>query len=46
MLYVTYAPIQYTLGIGAAALYVIYLHIPNIKRLMNGTENKIGMKKQ
>ena len=46
MLYVPYAPIQYTLGIGAAALYVIYLHIPNIKRLMNGTENKIGMKKQ
>ena len=46
MLYVTHAPIQYTLGIGAAALYVIYLHIPNIKRLMNGTENKIGMKKQ
>ena len=44
VLYVTHAPTPYTLGIGAAALYVIYLHIPNIHRLMKGTENKIGQK--
>lgn len=45
VLYGTHAPTPYTLGIGAAALYVIYLHIPNIRRLMKGTENKIGHKK-
>ena len=45
VLHGTHAPTPYTLGIGAAALYVIYLHIPNIRRLMKGTENKIGHKK-
>lgn len=45
VLYATHAPTAYTLGIGAAALYVIFLHIPNIRRLMKGTENKIGHKK-
>lgn len=43
-LYLTHAPNAYILGIGAAALYVIYLHIPNIRRLMKGTENKLGQK--
>lgn len=45
VLHGTHAPTPYTLGIGAAALYVIYLHIPNIRRLLKGTENKIGHKK-
>ncbi len=45
-LYLTGAPKIYILGISAAALYVIFLHIPNIRRLCNGTENKIGEKKQ
>lgn len=44
VLFVTHAPMPYTVGIGVAALYVIYLHIPNIRRLMKGTENKIGQK--
>ncbi len=38
-------PIQYVLGIGCCCLYVIYKHKPNIIRLMNGTENKIGKSK-
>ncbi len=45
LLYVTGAPTSYILGICAAAVVVIYRHIPNIKRLMNGTENKLGKKK-
>ena len=45
LFYITGAPIQWTIGIFIAASYVIYLHIPNIKRLMNGTENKLGHKK-
>lgn len=44
VLFLSHAPTTYTLGIGAAALYVIYLHIPNISRLMKGTENKLGQK--
>ena len=44
VLFLTDAPLPYTLGIGAAAIYVVYLHIPNIRRLMNGTENKLGHK--
>jgi hypothetical protein len=27
-------------------VYVIYLHIPNMKRLMNGTENKLTFGKK
>lgn len=45
LLYVTGAPHAYVFGIACAALYVIYLHIPNIRRLIQGTENKIGQKK-
>lgn len=44
VLFFTHAPKPYIYGIGAAALYVIYLHIPNIRRLMKGTENKLGQK--
>lgn len=47
LLYVTGAPMCYVCGIAVAAMYVIYKHIPNIKRLLNGTENKLtfGSKK-
>ncbi len=45
LLYVNGAPMIYVFGILAAAVVVIYRHIPNIKRLMNGTENKLGKKK-
>ncbi|MFC1517697.1 glycerol-3-phosphate 1-O-acyltransferase PlsY [Candidatus Margulisiibacteriota bacterium] len=34
-----------TLGVFAVA-FVWYKHIPNIKRLLNGTENKLGSKKK
>ena len=47
LLYVFDAPLCYVCGIAVAACYVIYKHVPNIKRLMNGTENKLqfGSKK-
>lgn len=45
LLYANGAPDSYVLGIGLAAAYVIFLHAPNIKRLMKGTENKLGQKK-
>lgn len=46
LLYFMGAPICYVLGIAVAALYVIYKHIPNIKRLLNGTENKLTFGKK
>ena len=45
ILYFTGAPQNYVIGIALAAMYVIFLHVPNIKRLMKGTENKLGQKK-
>ena len=45
LLYYFGAPTSYVIGIGIAAMIVIIRHIPNIKRLMNGTENKLGKKK-
>ena len=45
-LYVFGASPVYVFGIIPAAAYVIYLHIPNIKRLMNGTENKLSFGKK
>ena len=47
LLYVFDAPLCYVFSIMVVAGYVIYKHIPNIKRLMNGTENKLqfGSKK-
>ena len=35
-----------TLMATAIGLLIIYMHRPNIKRLMNGTENKFGSKKK
>ena len=46
MLYVFDASMVYVIGIMPAAAYVIYLHIPNMKRLMNGTENKLTFGKK
>ncbi len=46
MLYIFDASMVYVIGIIPAAAYVIYLHIPNIKRLMNGTENKLSFGKK
>lgn len=36
----------HTLMATAIGLLIIYMHRPNIKRLMNGTENKFGSKKK
>lgn len=38
-------PWQYVVGIGICCVYVVYKHKANILRLMNGTENKIGKRK-
>ena len=38
-------PLPYTLVSGLIAILIIFRHIPNIKRLMNKTEPKIGDKK-
>ena len=46
MLYLFDASLVYVIGIIPAATYVIYLHIPNMKRLMNGTENKLSFGKK
>ena len=46
MLYVFDASMVYVFGIIPAAAYVIYLHIPNMKRLMNGTEKKLSFGKK
>ncbi len=46
LLYYFDAPNSYVIGIGIAAVVVICRHIPNIKRLMKGTENKLGQKKK
>ena len=35
------APIAYIIYAAIAAIYVIYLHRENIKRLLSGTENKV-----
>lgn len=45
LLYVFHAPMAYTVGITMACIYVIYMHRGNIKRLLNGTENKVGKSK-
>ena len=46
LLYIFDAPLCYVGGIAVAAAYVIYKHVPNIKRLMNGTENKLTFGKK
>ncbi len=35
------APLSYVIYCAIAAIYVIYLHRENIKRLLSGTENKV-----
>jgi len=35
-------PIPYTMAAIAISLLMIYKHLPNIKRLLNGTERKVG----
>ena len=42
----TYAVIPNTLVAVCICILIIYLHKPNIQRLMNGTENKFGKKKE
>ncbi len=39
-------PVEYAALSGAVLLLVIYTHRSNIRRLMNGTENKLGRKAQ
>lgn len=46
VLYVNGAPRSYVIAIGIVALYVIFLHVPNIKRLVKGTENKLTFGKR
>ena len=38
-------PFPYTVLVGLAALLIIVRHIPNIKRLIAGTEHRIGAKR-
>jgi glycerol-3-phosphate acyltransferase PlsY len=44
--YVLKRPFPYFLTAGLAALLIILRHIPNIKRLLKGTEPKIGEKNE
>lgn len=41
-----YAVIPNTVVAGCIGLLIVFLHRPNIKRLLNGTENKFGSKKK
>lgn len=41
LMYLFHMPISYILYCLVGAIYVIYLHRENIKRLLNGTENKV-----
>jgi glycerol-3-phosphate acyltransferase PlsY len=45
LMFTTGQPLAYAWGILLLAICVIYKHRPNIKRLLNGTENKISWKK-
>jgi len=38
-------PLAYSLAAALITIIIIGRHVPNIKRLLNGTENKIGKKK-
>ena len=46
VMYFLNAPTVYNVTILIAAVYIVYLHRGNIKRLLNGTENKLGHKKK
>ncbi|MEI8377974.1 MAG: glycerol-3-phosphate 1-O-acyltransferase PlsY [bacterium] len=41
LMYLFHMPISYTLYCLVGAIYVIYLHRENIKRLLSGTESKV-----
>ena len=41
LMYIFHAPISYVIYCAIAAIYVIYLHRENVKRLLSGTENKV-----
>jgi glycerol-3-phosphate acyltransferase PlsY len=41
LMYLFHMPISYILYCLVGAIYVIYLHRENIKRLLSGTENKV-----
>lgn len=41
IMYFTGAPLSYVIYCGLGALYIIYLHRENIKRLIKGEENKV-----
>jgi glycerol-3-phosphate acyltransferase PlsY len=44
LMFTTGKPAPYAWGILILTVFIIYKHIPNIKRLLNGTENKISWK--
>lgn len=46
LMFTTRQPAAYAWGILLLAIYVIYKHVPNIKRLLNGKEAKISWKIQ
>lgn len=44
MMYFLNRPLPYTIAAAIVALLIIIKHVPNIKRLLSGTERKIGEK--
>jgi glycerol-3-phosphate acyltransferase PlsY len=46
VLYLLSSPIAYIAATAAIALIVIVRHVPNIRRLLDGTERKIGQKER
>jgi len=45
LLFIFDRPLPYSIASALVAVLMLYKHIPNIKRLLAGTENKIGSKK-
>jgi len=41
VMYFFHSPIAYVIYCAAGAIYIVYLHRENIKRLLNGNENKV-----
>lgn len=41
LMYFVHSPLAYVLYCAIGAIYIIYLHRENIKRLLQGTENKV-----
>lgn len=44
LMFTTGKHIEYSIGILMLTVFIVYKHIPNIKRLLQGTENKIKWK--